>query len=122
MVSDVELRGAAELDRTLSNAAHELGDLTPVNEKAAQTLLDKADPRTPRDKGDLAASGGVVADAEGGTVTYDEVYAGVIHNGWADHGIDPQPWLADAAASETTALVDVYVDHISDLLDRVHGI
>lgn len=118
----IVVEGADELSRTLSAAAKELGDLSEANQKAAQTLLERADPRTPRDSGALAASGRVVADADGGTVTYGEVYAGVIHNGWADHGIDPQPWLANTAADERTDLVDVYVDHITDVLGHVHGI
>lgn len=118
--SQVALEGAETLDRTLTRAAGELVG-SDVNQKAAQTLLDRANPKTPRDSGTLAASGSVEADAEGGTVTYDEVYAGVIHNGWADHNIDAQPWLADAAVAQQSDLVDVYVDHITDLLRQVHG-
>lgn len=120
-MTEVSLEGAATLARTLDRAADQLVG-TEVNQKAAQTLLDRADPKTPRDSGALAASGSVQADAEGGTVTYDEVYAGVIHNGWPAHNIDAQPWLADTAAQQRTDLVDVYVDHIEGLLKQVHGI
>lgn len=119
MVSQVELRGADTLERTLRRAADDLVN-PDVNQKAAQSLLDKADP--PRDSGALDASGTVQADAEGGTVTYDEVYAGVIHNGWPDHNIDAQPWLYQAVDQQRTDLADVYVDHIADLLGTVHGI
>lgn len=116
----VELQGVADLNASLRQAADHLVD-SEVNTKAAQTLLEKANPKTPRDTGTLAASGSVEADAEGGTVTYDEVYAGVIHNGWPDHNIDAQPWLAETAVDQREDLVDVYVDHIEDLLHRVHG-
>ena len=114
--------GADELDRTLRVAAGDLADLRPANQKAAETLLEKADSRTPRDSGALASSGSVQADSEGGTVTYDEVYAGVIHNGWPEHNIDAQPWLGEATATNRTDVVDVYVDHVTDLLGHVHGI
>lgn len=117
----IVVEGAAELDRTLTAAADHLVE-TSVNQQAAQALLDKAGPATPRVTGALAASGAVAADADGGTVTYDGVYAGVIHNGWPGHGIEAQPWLADTAASARTDLVDVYAGHITDLLAHVHGI
>lgn len=120
MADGFVLEGERELDRTLTHAADELvGE--DVNHKAADRLLERANPHTPRDSGDLAASGSTSADAEGGTVTYDEVYAGVIHNGWPDHNIDAQPWLADTVRDQQTDLVDVYVDHIEDLFRQVHG-
>ncbi|GEP40612.1 hypothetical protein NPS01_42750 [Nocardioides psychrotolerans] len=118
----IVVEGADELTRTLRAAAKDLDDLGEVNQRAAQTLLEKANPRTPRESGALASSGGVATDGDGATVTYDEVYAGVIHNGWAEHGIDPQPWLAETAAQQESTLVDVYVDHITDVLGRVRGL
>lgn len=116
----IEVRGGAELDRTLGKLAKDLTDLTDVNTKAAKALLASADP--PRDSGALAASGSATADREGGTVGYDEIYAGVIHNGWPDHNIDAQPWLSEAATEHQTDLVDIYIDHIEDLVGQVHGI
>lgn len=120
MAEGLVLEGERELSRTLGHAADELvGE--DVNRKVADRLLERADPHTPREGGALAASGSTSADAEGGTVTYDEVYAGVIHNGWPDHNIDAQPWLADTVRDQQSDLVDVYVDHTEDLLRQVHG-
>jgi hypothetical protein len=118
----IVVEGADQLVRTLHEFAADLDDLSPANQKAAQLLLDKAGPRTPRASGALAASGHVEVDASGAAVVYDEVYAGVIHNGWPDHNISPQPWLADTAVDEQPDLVEVYVDHIEDLAHQVHGI
>lgn len=116
------VEGAVELDRTLHKLADDLDDLTPADQKAADVLLELAGPHTPRDTGALAASGHVVVDDTGGTVVYDEVYAGVIHYGWPDHNIDPQPWLEHAAEEHTTDLTDVYIDHLTGLVHQVRGI
>ena len=113
--------GADTLTRTLGELQRGLEDLTPVNDKAGALLLDRADPRTPRQDGSLASSGRSDAASGEAVVSYTEVYAGVIHNGWPDRNITAQPWLADTADESQTALTDVYVDHVEDLVGHVRG-
>lgn len=117
----IEVEGAAELDRTLRRLASDLNDLGPAHEKAGRLLLDRANPRTPRQDGSLAASGRLDVGPTEVSVSYTEVYAGVIHNGSDARNIEPQPWLTETAADTENALEDVYRDHVEDLVDRVRG-
>jgi hypothetical protein len=117
----VTVEGAATFDRTYGAFVDDLKDLTDTNRKAAELVLERADPRTPRSSGALAASGRVDAGPEEAAVTYDAEYAGVIHNGWADHNIDPQPWLAETFAEATTAVTDVYLDDLDAGLRSIRG-
>lgn len=118
----IELEGAETFRRTSDDLKRGLENLSPAHDKAGQLLLDRAIPRTPRESGQLASSGRVLAGPEEVTVTFEEVYAAVIHNGWPDRNITAQPWLADTAESSTTSLTDVYVDHVDDLVDHVRGL
>jgi hypothetical protein len=121
MADGIEVDGADTFRRTMGDLERNLDDLGPAHDKAGQRLLDLAGPRTPRLSGQLASSGRVDADADETTVSYTEVYAGVIHDGWADRNIEAQPWLAETAESSTQPLVDVFVDHLDDLVGHVRG-
>ena len=115
----VIVEGVEQLNRTLNALADDLEDLEPANRKAAELLLQRAD--APRDSGALDASGSVEVDSAEGAVVYDAEYAGVIHNGWEERNISPQPWLEDAASQSIDTLTEVYVDHVGDLVHRVRG-
>lgn len=117
--SDVDVIGLERFNRTAHQAADELRDFTPANRAAVQLVLDNAQP--PRVSGALADNGRVEADAESGTVVYDLVYAPVIHNGWAEHNIEAQPWLADAFDTSTPDITDTYADHLVDVLNHIDG-
>jgi hypothetical protein len=119
--TDVTLEGADTFNRTTKDVARGLSDLTDVNRKAAQAVLDKADPKTPRSSGALAATGRVDAGPLEAAVVYDSVYAGVIHNGWADRNIDPQPWLVETFDQSTAVVEDVYAEGIDDRLSTIRG-
>lgn len=118
---DVTVQGADELARSLRVLADVVEDLQEPDQKAGDLLLEKADPRTPRSSGQLAASGRVSVDSSGFAVIYEEVYAGVVHNGWPARNITPQPWLRDTVTEQTTAVGGVYGDYLHDAVARVRG-
>lgn len=120
--TEVRLEGADTFNRTFGAFVRELDDLTDTNRKAAELVLDKADPQTPRSSGALAASGRVDAGPNEASVVYDEVYAGVIHNGWDDRNIAAQPWLAETFDESTAAVTDVYVDDLDVGLSKIRGV
>lgn len=118
MAQGVEVIGEQDVIRALHNLADATRDLEPAHQRAGQLLLDRADPRTPRESGRLAASGRVSAASDETAVVYEEVYAGPIHNGWPAHGISPQPWLAETLDESQTAVVGVFVDYLEDAVRR----
>lgn len=117
----IRVEGAENLTRTLGAFARDLEDLTDTNRKAAELVLDRATPRTPRSSGSLAASGRVDAGPDEAAVVYDVEYAGVIHNGWEDRNITPQPWLAETFDESTAAVTDVYLDDLDAGLRKIRG-
>lgn len=117
----ITVEGAAALNRTLGALADDLEDLTTPNRRAAEVILDRAGPRTPRSSGALAASGRVDAGPDEATVVYDAEYAGVIHNGWSERNIEPQPWLAETFGESTAAVTDVYEDFLVTEVRHVRG-
>lgn len=121
MAEGVTVEGAAELERSLQQLADDLDDMTPAHDTAGQLLQDLADLRAPRRTGQLVSSARTDAGPTETTVSYDEVYAGVIHNGWTARNIPAQPWLADTAAESTDALTEVYAVHVIDAVGQVQG-
>lgn len=117
----VVVEGAETFTRTAGAVARDLKDLTTENRRAAELVLDRADPRTPRSSGALAASGRVDAGPDEAAVVYDEVYAGVIHNGWDERNIAAQPWLAETFDESTAAVMDVYADGMDARLSKIRG-
>jgi hypothetical protein len=47
-------------------------------------------------------------------------YAGVIHYGWPQHNIAPNPFLLNALASTTNEVVDALSDGIGDVLRKAN--
>lgn len=117
----VTVEGAETFKRTAGAFARDLEDLTDTNRRAAELVLDRADAKTPRSSGALAASGRVDAGPDEASVVYDAVYAGVIHNGWDDRNIEPQPWLLETYEEPTAAVTDVYLDDLDAGLSKIRG-
>jgi hypothetical protein len=119
--TEVTLEGGDTFNRTTKDVARGLADMTDVNRKAAEAVLRRADPKTPRSSGALAATGRVDAGPTEAAVTYDAIYAGVIHNGWADRNIEPQPWLIETFDQSVSEVTDVYAEGIDDRLSTIKG-
>lgn len=118
MSEGVQVIGEEDVIRALHNLADATRHLQPAHQAAGQLLLERADPRTPRQSGRLAASGRVDAATSETAVVYDEVYAGPIHNGWPAHNISPQPWLLETVDESQSAVLDVFVDYFEDAIRR----
>lgn len=116
MGEGIEVIGEERVVRALKGLAYAAEHLEPAHKDAGELLLGRARPKTPRRSGRLAASGRVDADPDETVLVYDEVYAGVIHNGWPAHNITPQPWLADTVDESTAAVVDVFRDYLEDAI------
>lgn len=119
MSEGIEVVGEERVTRALRNLSDATRDLEPAHRSAGEMLLDKADPKTPRQSGSLAASGRVDAASEETVITYDEIYAGVIHNGWEAHNISPQPWLAETVDESTADVAGVFLDYFEDAIRRI---
>lgn len=117
----VTVEGADTFNRTAGVFARDLKDLTDTNRKAAETVLERAGSKVPRSSGSLAASGRVDAAPAEASVVYDAVYAGVIHNGWEDRNIEPQPWLLETFEESTAAVADVYLHDLDEGLGKIRG-
>lgn len=99
----------------LDHIATDLGDLTAPNREAADLVLASAQP--PRRTGRLAGSLHVdAASADAAVVVSDLPYAGVIHNGWPARQITAKPFLTDALATTEPQVIDVYAEHLADIL------
>ncbi|MEL6894207.1 MAG: hypothetical protein AAFP84_21630, partial [Actinomycetota bacterium] len=109
MTSPVRVEGAREVRKALRDANGNLDDLKAVHADAAEVVEDAVDP--PYLTGRTAASVRSSGQASGGVVRAGFarlVWVPVIHFGWADHNIEPQPYLYDALDERRTQVVDVY--------------
>ena len=122
MADAVEVKGAAELSRSLHHAADELEDLSETNARAGEYVRARAAANAPRRTGALATSLRVTVDPAAVTVESDLIYANPIHWGWPARNISAQPFLADALEATSSAVVDMYAANNERVLSHVHGI
>lgn len=121
MPDRVELEGAANLARTLHAAAAGLDELGAAAGATGQLIRSRAAGRAPKRSGRLARS--LVATVKGSDVEVGSglVYAPVIHNGWAAHGISPQPFLIPVAQDSAPIYAGYYLRDIDSKLAKVRG-
>jgi len=120
----VEVEGLAELRRTMRRAAQDLGELKEVNAEAAEVILDSARRRVPRRSGRLAStlrSSGTKSAAVVRAGFKSVPYAPVVHFGWPEHGIEPQPFLTDAVDDTEREWRDLYRRAIARIMGRIRG-
>lgn len=117
----VELVGADTFDRTLDQAADAISDMKGATEKTATLIVADARARAPRRTGRLASS--ITGDVQPNQslVGSDLVYAPVIHWGWPDRNIAPQPFLLEAAEGTETQWVGYFEDDITKAISKVRG-
>lgn len=120
----VRVEGAQQLRRTLRAAGAELTDLKDANQAAAAYVAAVARPSAPRRSGRLGASvrgnraAGRARVSAGGSAL---PYAGVIHWGWPDRNIQPQPWISEAAERTQPAWLSIYHKDVQQALNKVKG-
>lgn len=122
MTGAFTVRGADTLDRTMHDAADELGDLHMALGKGGDVVVAAARQRAPHRTGALAASIRVQSvDATGVRMGSTAPYAGVIHWGWPARAIRAQPFLSDAAQATERQWVEFVEQSVLDAVDGVKG-
>jgi hypothetical protein len=117
----LEVRGAAELVRTLHQAGADLGDLSAAGKRAGDLLVATARSRAPRRTGTLAASLSPVATTTGVRVASVVRYASAVHWGVPSRNMAANPFLADAVGARQDTLVGYYLDQVQTAVDGVRG-
>lgn len=126
MSAQVRVVGAAQLRRTMRKAGQSLDDLKRANAAAAALVATVARQpgRAPRRTGRLA--GTVRGNRAAGRATisaggFGVQYARPIHWGWRARGIEPQPWISQAAQETEPQWLAMYQQDIERVLDQVKG-
>jgi hypothetical protein len=120
----VRIEGLDRFVRTLKQAGDDLADMKAANERAGAIIADDASMRAPRRSGKLAGSIRPTKQAKRARVQAGRAslpYAGPIHWGWPARGIDPQPFLTDAAVATESRWLPQYLDDVQAALDNVKG-
>lgn len=118
----VRVHGDKRLAATLVKAARDLGHMDTANRRVAMAIAQKSRGPAPKRTGRLARSTtGTAAPNNTARMSASVVYAGVIHNGWARHGISPNPWLAHTVESTQAQWVNSYGTEVQKIVDNVKG-
>lgn len=98
-------------------------DLREAHAEAAGVVEQRAEQLVPRRSGRLAGSISSAVRGSGGVVEAGGSlpYGAVIHFGWPGHGIEPQPFLYDAADERRDAVIEVYEDRMNQIIKK-HGL
>lgn len=118
----VQVQGARELRKALKATDDRLDDLKDLHQRAAEPVASEARALVPVLGGDLKDTIRQDRRAAGAAVIAGRravPYAGVIHFGWPAHGIEPDPFLYDAADHRADDVRKAYVDGVNDLLARM---
>lgn len=118
----VEVTGAKELRRAIKKAQD--NDLKVAIKKAnlegAQVVSEEAKNTVPVNTGQLLSTIRAAGTLNAGIVRAGFAktpYAGVIHFGWPQHNMTPQPFLYEAADNRLDEVVDKYNEAIEAILD-----
>ncbi len=124
MTETVRVEGRAELARALRQMTGDLSDLKDANAAVADLVAQAASSRAPRRSGALAASVRGNRAAGRATVTVGGAripYAGPIHYGWPARGIEPRPFVDDAASATEAAWTALYEQAVDRIVDAVNA-
>lgn len=120
----LQVDGARQLRSSLKRAGVSVQDLKAAHKAVADMVATDASPRTPRRTGRLAGTlraagtqSAAIVRAGRSTVPY----AGVIHWGWPAHGIDAQPWIAEAAERKFEPAQAQYLQALEAIIATVEG-
>lgn len=124
MSSSVEVVGAAKLRRTLRQAGVDVQDLKDAHATVARMVEVAAEPRTPRDSGELAdtmRSSGTARAAIVRAGNARHPYAGPVHWGWPGRNIHAQPWIDETAEAGMPVWADQYMTALDHIIRAVEG-
>jgi hypothetical protein len=120
----IEVKGAAQLRRTLKRAGLDVQDLKDAHKKIAEDVVREAAPDAPRRTGRLASTVRPAGTASAAIVRAGRKtvpWAGPVHWGWPAHHMKAQPWLAEAADREFDHAQDVILDTLQKIIATVEG-
>jgi hypothetical protein len=120
----MRLVGGRTLRRTLAKAGVGVTDLKKAHAAVAQLVERTAEPRTPRDSGELASTVRSSGTARAAIVRAGNArhpYAGPIHWGWPSRNIVAQPWIAEAAELTMPAATSLYLGALETIIATVEG-
>jgi hypothetical protein len=120
----IPVKGARELRAAIRRAeSTELAaELKAANLAAAEVVAYEAQTIVPVKSGRLLESIRASGQLAAGVVRAGKAstpYAGVIHFGWAAHGIEPNPYLYDAADARVDEVVERYQEAIDRIADSI---
>lgn len=120
----IKVDGDRELRKALRAVADGIKDLKATNLEAAEIVRDEAKVLVPKLTGRLESSMRASGQAATGVVRSGSAavpYAGVIHFGWAGHGIAPRPFLYDALDNRRDEVIERHEKNLNDLI-RKHNL
>ena len=117
----VTVVGDTRLRATLAVAAERLDHLETAGQSASRLIMQAARGRAPKRTGRLAGSLSADADGTEAEVSAGAVYAGVIHYGWAAHGISANPFLVPVAESTQSVWIRSYQAEVVAAISIVKG-
>lgn len=124
MAAQVVVDGLRPLRRALRALALDVDDLKAANQAVSTLVANAAAARAPRRSGRLAASVRGSRALSRATVRAGGAalpYAGPVHYGWPAHGIEPNPFVVDAAQDTETVWLAAYEIEIARAVDRIGG-
>lgn len=118
----VELEGATNVKRGLSELADGLTDMSPAHRPVGAMVRAAGALRAPKRSGRLAGSLTATTQPDAAVITSSLVYAGVIHYGWPGHHIAANPFLFTAAQSAESSWSRVYLARVTQLVNAIRGV
>tara|TARA_R100000353_G_scaffold158594_1_gene117887 strand:+ start:188 stop:571 length:384 start_codon:yes stop_codon:yes gene_type:complete len=124
----VRVRGARELRRQFREVGNDMGDLKELHKRLADDVAGTAKTKVPVRSGRLRNS-----VRGSGTKTAARVragnnrksgptavpYAPIVHFGWAERNIRPQPYLYEALDDRRQEVIDAYNNEVAAIIRRV---
>jgi hypothetical protein len=120
----VEVDGLGRLRRELRKLPEQTSDLKDANARVSQLVAAEAAGRAPQRTGRLAGSvrgnravGRATVSAGGAALPY----GGPVHYGWPAHGIEPQPFISEAAEDTEPVWLPIYESDVERIVDAFGG-
>lgn len=120
----IKVEGQRELRKSLRQAGDDLEDLKAAHKAAAEIAAGGSRPLTPVRSGTLQGTvraGGTKTSAVLRAGKKAVPYAGPIHWGWPNRGIEPQSFLADGAKNTEPQWVELFYQALDKALKKVKG-
>ena len=121
MPASVQVTGDTRLKATMQAAAASLAHLDASHQATGQLVRGRAVGAAPKRTGALAGSLSARASGDQARVSSGQVYAGVIHYGWAAHGIRANPFLVPVAEATQPVWIRTYQAQVKGIIGRIRG-